>query len=365
MEEVIHRQTHTEDERDMGVPLTQELSVDVMLFLPQMEKSYPDEFELMRITGVHPVGDGEPPVNLYTGEKMNEPLDNIGRHNVAVAVAAGIIAEELNMKGDGKEEIGVEDIVTNALLEDVNKSLELMREREAVGALGFGVLNYDEVFTIVAAALRHDTSKALEIMRKLAYETERLKVGAVYDPDAYANVEQVLINHGIDTELARKIKEAGKETGHNSLSSFVELDEDGELRLRDGDYARKIVHLADDMTATTAPGDGEEEKTRYLTPLERMEAQNFRKRYPWMYTEGFGFDREGNVVRVNDVESVPDGVIHAHTFAQWQDWVGRQICAEFKKIIDPNDLAEPGIWMKRFINDMVMLKQAKLERGMS
>lgn len=123
-----------------------------------------------------------------------------------------------------------------------------------------------------------------------------------------------------------------------------------------------IVHLADDMTFTPIVSAGETAETSYVTIEERMNLSDFPNRYPFLYKEGFGYDKDGKLVMVKDVSQSDSDLRHVRTYADWQVWVANEICRHLVRMSDPqNQIEKPGEYIKTLVN--AQLKQRNLVTG--
>ena len=273
----------------------------------EFERSYPLAFEILKVGGVHPdkVVEME---NPYTGEQDNEDFRNIGEHCVSVA----IVAEK----------------ITNKLKE-------------------IGVINDNECKKIVERALIHDANKRFEVMRKKNRGARHSE--GVYDEEAYKTMQNLLKKQGISKDLLDYIEKAGKETGHNSLVDFISLDKDNKVVLNsERSLEEMVVHLADDMTASPLPGSNGD--TKFVTTGERMSSGNFKERYPFLYKEGLGFNQNGEVVSVKDIEDAEQNFTNVKTYAEYQEIVAKLISSYLKKIIDSENQDDSEQFIKKIIN---------------
>lgn len=258
--------------------------------LEKFKESHQIAFELLDIGGVHPekVSSIENP--YLDGEIDNEDFRNVGEHNVAVGICADNIADVLVKKGVLTEE-GKSEIVLRALIHDANKRFEVMRKK----------------------AKR--TGKDVDVYGEKGYETmfDYLKQNF---PD-------------LSPTLGVYLKNAGMETGHTSLKDFVTVNQSGEPYLKyHVQLPEMIVHLADDMTSSL---DG---KTNWVTAAERMKASDFENRYPFLYKEGFGFDSDGNVIFVEDINDSDKDLVTVKSYAEWQKLVAKLICNEITWMLE-------------------------------
>lgn len=282
--------------------------VDFNKALPDFESRFPMEMSILRLGGVYPRERNEGVVNPYTGELDIEYFGNIGEHCVAVALCAEIIVDKV---------LGEE---------------------------------HPQKRTIIARALVHDSTKRFEIMRKKA-----VKAGAIsdaYSPKAYDTIKPLLEERNIAIDIVEYMANAGSETGHISFVDFIEVRDGIPVLRTEDNLAKMIVHHADDMTYTPIVQAGETADTHFVTTAEKMEASNFPERYPFMYKEGFGFDKNGKPVFVEDVSQVQPGVDHVKTYAQWQVWIAAQISNHLVNLMSPQSPVEdPEKYLKQLIND--------------
>ncbi len=268
------------------------LHVDFAKVTPEYAKRFPMEMAVLRLGGVYPGEKIEGFKNPYTGNDETEYFGNVGEHCVAVAHCAEVLATSV---------LGIDD---------------------------------PEAVKIARRGLVHDATKGFEIMRRNA-----VKAGLIedaYSAKAYETIRPILEQQGIAADTIEYMINAGAETGHNSMASFVEI-QDGNPTLKTKDkLPEMIVHLADDMTHTPIVKAGEVADTFYLTTPERMEAGDFSNKYGWMYKQGFGFDQEGKAVLIEDVAEKNPDLIHVKTYAEWQVWVAREISQHLVAKIDPD-----------------------------
>ena len=284
--------------------------IDFNRQLPNFESRFPQEMDILRLGGVYPREKNEGIVNPYTGEVDKDYYGNIGEHCVAVARCAEIIADKI-----------------------LGEDHSLKR-------------------TIVGRALVHDATKRFEIMRRKAME-EGI-IDDAYSPKAYDTIKPLLEAKGIASDIIEYMVNAGSETGHISFVDFVQVH-NGEVKLKtENNLSEMIVHLADDMTHTPIVQAGESAETRFLTTPERMEASNFPERYPFLYKEGFGFDKDGNPVFVKDVSQDHRELFSLKTYAQWQAWIAQAISSHLVSLISPQGQVEdPQEYLKHLANTIL------------
>ncbi len=281
--------------------------IDIQKSIAIFEKAYPMEMSVLRLGGVYPKEGGAETVNPYTGETDTEYFGNIGEHCVSVAECADILTEQF------------------------------------LGA------NHPLRKQTVSRALVHDATKRFEIMRKKAVKAG--KADDAYSPKTYETIRPILEKAGVADDVIRYMTRAGQETGHISLPNFVTLTDDGQPALITNSLPDMIVHLADDMTFTPIVSPGETAETSYVTIEERMKLADFPNRYPFLYKEGFGFDREGKLVMVKDVSQAGSDLKHVRTYADWQVWVANEICGHLANMGNPqSQIDNPGTYIKTLVN---------------
>lgn len=284
---------------------------DPLTRLGEFAERFPFEIQILRIGGVHPT-EGATMDNPYTGKPHDESFTNIGEHCLAVASLAQTLAFRLQKRG---------------------------------------VLSTEEAELVTSRALVHDSNKRIEIMRRNA-----VREGAIddaYSARAYETIRPVLQAKGIDQELVDYMAGAGKETGHLSIRDFLMLS-DGIPSLVPDEFAEKIIHLADDMTSTSIPLQGERPLTVYLTPWERMVASDFPSRYPFLWKEGLAFDIQGSVAVVPDVAQAEPNLRYIRSYAYWQLYVSNEICREIQSIVDPESKQQPEYFVKDLVNNTLV-----------
>ncbi len=283
---------------------------DPLTHLEDFTKRFPSAIQLLRIGGVHPTEDAEM-ANPYTGKPHNESFTNVGEHCLAVASLASTLAFKLH---------------------------EL------------GAMSMEEAELATSRALVHDANKRIEIMRRNA-----LREGIVeeaYTPKAYETIRPILQAQGINPELIDYMAKAGKETGHLSIRDFLILP-DGIPSLVHDTMVDKIIHLADDMTATSIPEAGERPLTVYLEPWERMVTSDFPHRYPFLWKEGLAFNGDGEVVSVQDVATADRKLRWIRSYAYWQPFTSNEVCREIQSIIDPESKQKPEYFVKALVNNVL------------
>ena len=274
--------------------------INVQEKVTELEEKYPKPFELLRACGVYP-GKLSEAIDPYTDKKNEEYFGNVGQHCVAVALMAEAIAKSI-YEGD---KVKIDRAVEQALIHDAMKMIEVKRR------------NY------VKAQSPSDAS------------------AGAYTLQAYEAANDLLVQQGViekGSEILEYLKEAGRETGHNSLASFVVLDDRGNPTLNtETNSVDMIVHLADDMSHTPVVQAGQPAPTWYLTAQDRMVASDFPERYKWMYKEGFGFDSSGaSQTAPSSEEANEKELTNFKTYAEWQVWVAEEIAKHLMKTIDPN-----------------------------
>lgn len=273
------------------------------------EAQFPRIFELYRKIDMHPSQSGVP-FNPYTNKPGTESFLNVTSHNIQVSHPTEKIMTALQANGE----------VTDAQTE------------YAIGR-----------------TLLHDAPKPFEIMRKHA-----LKEGLIddaYSESAYEKLSPILEELGFEPAYLEYLVKAGKETGHLSLAQFLTVNEDDIISLVDGMLPEKVVHLADDMTSTSIPKEGEAPVTKFLTTEERMEASNFKERYPWLWEEGLAIDSEGAIVTIKDIHNPDENIRKVlGSFAEMQVTVAEMICAELQSKIDPESVEDPESFIKGLVN---------------
>lgn len=284
---------------------------DPLTRLGEFTDRFPFAIQILRIGGVHPTEDTRMD-NPYTGKPHDESFTNIGEYCLAVASLAGILAFRLCEKG--ALEIRVVDLV-------------------------------------ISRALVHDANKRIEIMRRNAVREG--VVEEAYTPQAYETIRPILQAQGIDPELVDYMAQTGKETAHLSIKDFLMLD-DGIPSLVPGRMEDKIIHLADDMTSISIPLPGERPLTVYLTPWERMVASDFPNRYPFLWKEGLAFDRNEEVVTLQDIATADRSLRWIRSYAYWQPFVSNAICREIQDIVDPENRQRPEYFVKDLVNNALV-----------
>lgn len=284
-------------------------AVEISKLEPDFKARFPIEMGILRVGGVYP-GQAEASQNPYTGEFESEYFGNIGEHCMAVALCSQAIAERV-----------------------------------------FGEKS-PKIKSIVSRALVHDSTKRLEIMRKKA-----VKAGVIddaYSQSAYDTVKPFFQEKGIAPDIVEYMAKAGSETGHISYPSFVQIvDGRPVLNIRDN-LPEMIVHLADDMTFTPIGKEGEAIKTYFLTTPERMEASDFPSRYPFMYKEGFGFDKQGNVVFVKDTKEEHPELVAVRNYGEWMVWIASEISRYLVGIMGESP-EDPQEFLKDVVNKSLNL----------
>jgi hypothetical protein len=290
------------------------LGFDPLTRREEYETRFPQAISVLRLVGAYPELDGSHAflINPYTNQPEAESFANVGEHCLAVACCV--------------------DVLSNRLVKA-------------------NVLTKNEATASVERGLTHDVNKPYEIMRR-NYMKALGNVAAAYTPSAYETIRPQLEAQGISSELIEYIALAGKETGHGSLSNFL-TPTDGIPSLASGNWMEKIIHLADDMTSTSIPEEGEKPKTLFLTPWERMITSDFSQRYGWMWKEGLGYDEKvGKFVAVKDFENPEEGIIHARHYAFWQAFVSRGIAREIQQLL----FAGPEYLIKELVNRELGIK---------
>lgn len=279
-----------------------------LLYLADVETAFPSELALFREVGIHPEHRVQL-TNPYTNEPVTENFQNIGEHCLAVAYCAYKIADALHQAGHISE---------------------------------------DDQNWIVSRALVHDLTKPYEIMRRDAQ-----RAGAaleVYTISAYEKLRPLLIKLGVPDDIAEYLIGAGRETGHNSLKDFILCRTDGSESLVRGKLAEKIVHLADDMTFTSIPRDGNRPITSFFTCWERMLASQFFDRYSFLWKEGLARDERGALEHVQNIAAPPPGKRVISSYADLQVRVANAIAQEIQLLLDPSSQLPPENFVKNLVN---------------
>lgn len=292
-----------------------EKPVDLNKVLLDFESRFPMEMGILTIGGVYPRElNNKGTVNPYTGELDEEYFGNIGEHCLAVALCAETIAD-------------------NVLGKD-----------------------HPQKLSIVSRALTHDSTKGFEIMRRKAMRDG--VIDDAYSLKAYDTIKPLLEERGIAPDIIAYMAKAGSETGHNSFVDFVEIRDDALTLKTEGNLAEMIVHHADDMTYTPIVHAGKAADTYFLTAPERMEASNFPERYPFLYKEGFGFDKDGTPVFVKDTSQDHLELYHVKTYAEWQVWIASEISNHLANLMSPQIRVEdPQKYIKQLVNNTLQQKQ--------
>lgn len=278
----------------------------------QFKKMFPIAFKIMEIGGIHPDKQKAIPNPYLNNESDEEDYSNIGEHCIAVAICAKKIADALKEK---------------KLIDQATSDY------------------------IIIHSLIHDVNKVFEIFRKKAKETGQPI--EVHDRAAYESVYDILCEKYPYHPLFEYLKFAGEETGHNSLPEFVELNENNEPILKKNlTFEEKIVHLADDLTASPSQEKTINDETKFVTFAERMDLGNFSQKYPFLFKEGFGFHECGKPIIIKNCQdkSVAKGVKCVKTYAEWQTFVAKRICDELKPMINPESQQDSEIFIKDLIN---------------
>lgn len=284
---------------------------DPLTRLAEFTEKYPFAMQILRIGGVHPTEDTRMD-NPYTNQPDFESFTNIGEHNLAVGSFAEAVAKGL----------------------------------QAVGAL-----TEQDIGWATVRGLVHDANKRLEILRRNA-----MRAGVIedaYSPKAYDTIRPILLAQDVAADLVEYLARAGAETSHLSIPGFLEL-RDGLPSLVPERLVDKIIHLADDMTSTSIPQAGERPLTVYLTPWERMVASDFPNRYPYLWTEGLGFDPEGAIVLLKDTSEGERNLRWVRNYAYWQPWTSNEISKEIQALLNPESTQKPEYFVKDLVNNALV-----------
>jgi hypothetical protein len=302
MSETIKTNDQIIDEanNEMKARLTVE-TVDQLI--SEFTEKYPHAMLILRIGGVYPREYNPQTINPYNQEIDSEYMGNVGEHGLAVA----------NLVKKWLQAIPVQSLPVSV----------------------------PETQGPVERAIVHDATKGLEILRKKANKKAReeggnIESGDTYTLSAYEAIRPILEKAGIPQDIIEYLQNAGKETGHNSLPDFVVLHEGQPVVNTKRSLGEMMVHLADDMTFTPIVKAGEKTITYYLSVVQRMAAADFPNRYPFLYTEGFGFDLQtGKAVIVRNLKEAPENLIHVRSYADWQVWVAKEVSKILAKKINP------------------------------
>jgi hypothetical protein len=271
---------------------------DPLTQLARFEQEFPAQMKLFRFVGIHPT-ETVHPMNPYTKEISSESFSNIGEHCIAVAHCASVIAHALVVRG---------------------------------------ILTEDDARLITERALVHDLNKPFEIMRRNAQKNGFTE--DVYSISAYEKLQPLLIETGIEASLSEYLVNAGAETGHNSLRMFIKAGPNGYDGLAQGMIAEKIVHLADDMTFTNHPKEGQSAVTVYMTCDERMIASHFHEKYPFLWSEGLVARQGGEILPVKDLSTIDEGLKVIGSYADLQVKVANAIARELQLLLEPESTEE-------------------------
>lgn len=285
---------------------------DPYLYRGYFEENYPKALALIKLGGIYPNKAGispdmEDPYN-QTMQKGN--YTNIGEH----VISAGFCFQA----------------VAKPLLE-----VDFLTEEE-----------FDQG---TEGALIHDASKRWELMRR---DYARKNPGyEPYSDEAYKTVHEILVSKGVEEDLIKRMVESGKESGAQSFRRFIEITDENEILLKSRRMVDKILHLADDMTATTNPEEGSEPATAFLTPLERMIASNFKTRYKYMWVDGLAFDEQSVFVdNLKDVSNYPN-LRRADTYAFYQSLISNAICRQIQTLLSSDSCELPEYYVKNLVNN--------------
>lgn len=284
-----------------------------------LELQFPQVFAAMKIVGAHPTQTEKSP-NPYSDKAAAELFANMGLHMVQALMIVEPLAQVLQDKG---------------------------------------TLTAADALSVRERTLGHDLNKPAEAARRNA-ALIGLFNGDLYSDAAYEAQAQILRSAGVSDDMARYIVNSGADTGHGSFKHFVTFDQ-GNLgvRVREN-WKAALVHLADDMAYSTKPQArqllGDDEVSAVVTPLDRMILSSFESTrpklgYPFMWKEGLGVDQHGAIVDVKDINVTPPGILALGSYAYFQTYIARSICAELKSIIAPADLREPEEFVRAFVQD--------------
>lgn len=282
--------------------------MDLENLLEEYTRRFPDEIALLRIGGVHPTEPERilnPYLTEFEGKNVwdEEDFTNVGEHCLAVAFATEKIANMIALPAEKRDEV-----IKRALVHDATKRYELMRKKA----------------------------------KKAGAETD------VYSQAAYEAISEIMLQNGIESEVADYLKFAGKETGHNSLPDFLALDKKGDILLAPGVTLEKmIVHLADDMCHTPFPNPKNE--TYFVDILARMLLSDFPNRYPFLYIEGFGFNDLGEIEFVQDL-SAGHKLSYLMHYAQWQIQVAQIISGALCSLATEENKCDPEQFWVEVLN---------------
>jgi hypothetical protein len=313
----------------IAIDLSNEKPINTMQHAERYEKEHPEMMDLFRTVQIHPAQEKKPLINIYSGQivvdRKGNPdyFDNIGKHSFGVGRVAEILAELAKMS-----ESDTFEVVDLGLGHDIGKPSERSR------------------------------SQAQDAMKPEEYANNPDLVNP-YDNNAYVGLEKKLQKErpDIDAEKAVKIARAGEMTGHLSLLKFVSLDSNGNPILNpERSIKDKIVHYADDSVYTAkydSTKPDAEPTTHILTFDERQRGSAFWDEYKFLFEEGFGFDKNGAVVKVENCADPDPELRHVRTYIEWQKWVAKEIAKEFVETYFPDERVEdPEAFLKTKINAM-------------
>ena len=288
-----------------------------------LQEKYPEAMNILDITGVSPFGSKEM-TNPYTMALDTEDFSNVGRHCVAVAFAAGKIADMLGVTGDQKDQI-------------------------------------------VQAALLHDGDKRLEVMRKKA-KNAGVSID-VYGEEWYRTIESVFSDAWVDPTTLETIKSLGWMTGHNSLKKFVTVQDGSVMVNPERSVTEMIVHIADDMTHSS-PGESGE-VTTYVDFEIRAALSKFSEKYGFLWKEWFAVSQSSWIEPVWNIESYVShgGWERLENFYDWQKIVFELVCRDLQKQIDPSNQENPVQFIVGLVNrkeaPSLVIDTASLVHGLS
>lgn len=250
-----------EDIRRLNQPINLEL------FQSIFQKYFAQELEILKKLGVSPESG---PTRFFDPFGVNnfvsDDFSNIGEHCMAVAGCAMLIAQFIG--------------------EDISKGSKIAKE-------------------VVNRALLHDALKPWEVFLARAFRNNKISREEYYLESIFDRTIEVLISLGLAPEVAEAlVRDYGSECDvRECFGYFLKVESGGEVGLKEGDLAKKIVHLADNMTCSVLPVEGRKSQHYFLTTSERLILSEADKRYPWALKAGIGVSKENCIRHTPDSAS--------------------------------------------------------------
>lgn len=279
-----------------------------------------------------------------------------------------VIQRALNIvQTETHKDSSLESIVTAAYIDLLNKCahdelIAFYKKLIAYNLVFTGIVDsesapileqaFDAACRAVGREIESARLSAIELCKLNSNTFEQRLLRSIIDPGsplAHETLYENLVQYHSDQE-SKYLSEIGYETGGPSYRSFLHIDEQGNLQGIKGSLGDMVVHLADDMTATTVASEGKQSRTYFLTTAERLVASGLLERQrEVLLGSGLGVNHACEIVEIDLRKPLDLDIRPLGSWAVLMLYISANICERIKTACKVSSSENAELWLKRLI----------------